>query len=178
MEKPFDTFIKIFIVVVVTSGLIIYGWNLMHGRNLAKAPQIDLSAYEDGGFYVETWKNDNAEVGEYLSSLIEQEAERLKKEKAAEAIQVEQLQFEIVTGYIYFKDSLGLSNKEQTDKLIKTFLEDFPELKDLSIENFQNNKIISDEVTYIARVKYSDLENIDEVLEKLKVEYSDVVLVK
>ena len=70
MDKPFDTFIKIFIVVVVVSGLAIYGWNLMNGRNLAKAPQIDLSAYEEGGYYVETWKNENAKASEYLSNLI------------------------------------------------------------------------------------------------------------
>ena len=84
---------------------------------------------------------------------------------------------ELEAGYIYIKDSFQLSTVEQTNKFIKVFLQDFSGLESQPIENL-NNKIVQNNLTYIARVKYVGVEGLDKTLEKIKNEYEDVILVK
>ena len=41
---------KILAGAIIVAGLIIYGWNLLHGRNLAKPPKFDLSVYNNNSW--------------------------------------------------------------------------------------------------------------------------------
>lgn len=47
------------IIIVVAAGLVIFIWNFLHGRDLSKPPQFDLSAYDNPPSL--------KEIGEYLN---------------------------------------------------------------------------------------------------------------
>lgn len=43
------------VAAIFIAGLVIYGWNLLHGRNVSESPKIDFSQFEfkignDDGF--------------------------------------------------------------------------------------------------------------------------------
>jgi len=223
-----NTLLIIFIIVVFGGGILIYGWNRLHGRDLIKPPEFDLSVYEDTSWFTDKFEQ---VLGEPSSQTVG-DSGAVEQKFAGE---------EQAAGYIYLKNSFRQATARATNDLIVAFLADFPDCGGLAVENLEakdkievelpvlnREKILSllkntDEIAsletaappiwiltlrepiffggaaellgkispdikiktlfsenleYIARVDYRPLKNPTVVLEKLKKEYSDVVLIK
>lgn len=234
MPKEFkdykNTFLILVIAVVLGGGVLIYGWNRLHGRDLIESPQFDLSLYENTDWYT----NGFAQALNEQTNLVlpSQNQKEITTGKAAGDLE---------PGYIYLKQYFRQATAKETNELIIKFLSDFSELAGLVLENLEaksqievelpalnREKIISalrttDDIAavapaappiwiitlrepqffggaaelleqispeikittafpsgleYVARVDYRGLKEPENILNKLKKEYSDVALVK
>ncbi|MFH0779928.1 MAG: hypothetical protein V1928_03670 [Parcubacteria group bacterium] len=128
----FNRILLILIIVVFASGLLIYGWNYMHGRDLSKPPEFKASSFPD--------LNDYFKMEEVAKNLFGDELNGNNTLATGNgAGQVAQPK----NSYVYFKNSFRLQTAGQTNELIKSFLNDFPELKKSPVENLLSRKIVN-----------------------------------
>ena len=106
------------VIIVFGSGLGIYVWNLIQGRDLGKSPQFDLSAYDN--------VPELQAIGEYLDGNKGQNAivPVVEEEKTVAPT--------LSAGYIYFRPSLQGGDYIETKKMVENFLKDFPLLQKMS----------------------------------------------
>lgn len=131
-----QTFFIVLIVVILCSAFILYVWNAIHGRNLAEPPEFDLSIYNDPRTVIDF-------------SILDKKVEEPKelKEELPPASEKNKLE----AGYLYFKDSFRLQTVAETDSLLNDFLQDFPALKDLAIENLEAQNLVEIELPALDR---------------------------
>jgi len=137
--KTKETIFTFLAILILASGLSLFVWNRLHGKDLSKPPKFDLSAYE------------NYDLPKNISAVVNEELENTLNKKAGgeqnNATQIEQPPAsteEFTQGYIYFKDSFKGENLATTEELINKFLQDFSELKEFPVDDF--DKIIKVEV--------------------------------
>ena len=229
MNNLRQTIVIFIIILIFGSGLAIYVWNLMQGKNLAEPPNFDLSAYDDMSAFDEIKDNLFVPVQEVDLPPVEIDEESAGIDEG----------FILEQGNIYFKKSFYLSTAGETNSLIASFLSDFDGFDGVNVENLEalnrvevefpsldREEIIKEleqnesiqKVTvleppvweiilaeglyelatidllapyngvliksvfpqneeYIARISINDLEISETVLDKLELEYSDVLTV-
>jgi len=148
------------LIVVFGSGWIIYGWNRLQGKDLNQAPQFDLSEYDrySEKFKIEVTK---AEVKNQEDLTSKQETEIPKE-----------------SGVIYFKSSFRMPTASETETLIKDLLAEYPELKNLTLENLEAKKAIDIELPIQNREKILGLIEKDKLVESLTAKEAPVWEVK
>jgi hypothetical protein len=141
MKSLRETAIIFFIIIVLASGMSIYVWNLIQGKNLAKPPEFDLSIYD------ELPNLDN--VRDYIIN-------SSKKALEPEPVQVIELpdEVQLAPGYIYFSSPFRLRSAEETSTLIKSFLSDFPSLAETSIEDLEAKILLEVEIPALEREEH------------------------
>ncbi len=145
MQKGIRTSIGLVLLVVVFgSGWIIYIWNKMQGKDLSTPPVVTYSEDEQ---YFEAFK-----------ILEEKEEEKQKesddkKNSAKETSQAEQVAigFQLLDDNIYLKNSFRVETAAETENIIREFLIDFPEIKELPIENLEAPKVFLIELPVLNR---------------------------
>lgn len=161
MQTTKQTIYNLIIILIFGSGLAIFVWNKIQGRDLSQPPNFDLSAYDDFALTAELEKRANAEINPLIEKLINEK----KVEATAETIVEEPVGAELESGYIYFRDSFRSTSVLETNKLIKSFLKDFPALKDVVVENLEANIKAKIEVPALGReVLLADLKLEPDVL--------------
>ncbi len=169
MSTKKENFFAFLLILIFASGLAIFVWNKIQGRDLSKAPNFDLSAYNS----IDLVNDLDPSIKKQISS----ELARAMKSKDkgenlfADKINVDNNDKGLSSGFIYFKDSFRLENNTKTTNMIQSFLDDFPELKGAMLENFDVFKTIKIELPALER---------DKILEEVKAHelVADVLLVK
>ena len=158
MNKKRETFSLFLIILIFGSGLAIFVWNLMLGKDLSVPPSFDLSVYDDMSSF-----------DKIKESLIEPQAKE-EEEEAPPVEIVEEVEADKVglkNGKIYFKDSFRLNTAFETTELIASFLEDFKGFEDVLVNNIEAEKILEIELPAINREELiSQLEE-NEQIEKV-----------
>jgi len=149
MNKTREAFSLFLIILIFGSGLAIFVWNLMLGKDLSIPPKFDLSAYDDMSAFDEIKENLFTEPAK--KDLENSESLSPEEINEAEVALVLEEREQMDLGIIYFKDSFRLNTAVETTNLISSFLDDFPELKELEIENLESKKIIEVELPAINR---------------------------
>lgn len=157
MNKTRETFSLFLIILIFGSGLAIFVWNLMLGKDLSVPPEFDLSAYDDMSSFEEIKEN-----------LIEPKSkDEPETPPPVEMAEVEVTDVELESGKIYFKDSFRLNTAFETTALISSFLEDFEGLEDVLVDNTEAEKILEIELPALNReVIIAELEE-NEQIEKV-----------
>ena len=159
--------IAVFVLVVVLGGgFLIYGINRLRGIDLAKPPQFDLPEFTPDlnlPVLVEPQQNNDSNLNE--SILGKQALENIKEK-------LQELKSE-PENKIFFKNSFKQATPEETEKFINNFLVDFPDLQKYSL----NTKVVQGD--YAAILDFGkDAEKIKPTLDKLALEYGNVVEIK
>ncbi|HMB25888.1 MAG TPA: hypothetical protein VKP03_00550 [Patescibacteria group bacterium] len=126
-----EKFYWIFLVVVILSGLSIYGWNLLQGNNLAQPPKIDLEELNQSSEQFKTLFDDRGKDSSNQETATEQRSE--KQVSVGQDKEIGNLS-KYNPGYVYFKDCFRLNTAEESRELIAGFLMDFPGLAQANIE--------------------------------------------
>lgn len=137
------------LIVVFGSGWIIYGWNRLQGRDLNQAPQFDLSEYDR---YSEKFKIEEIKA---------------ESKQSEESVPPEETKISLESGVIYFKSSFRMPTAAETERLIKDLLAEYPELKNLTLENLEAKKIVDIELPIKNREKILGLIEKDKLVESL-----------
>lgn len=157
-------YLSIMVLIIFGSGLLLFGWHALHGRNLGKPPKFDLSKYEDTAWYTESM--DQAYAGWLKASAPVENGLPVDQTPAAKVAEQE-------TGYVYFRSGFCQLAGAAANDLIKKFLQNYPPLDAADIELLSG----ADGLQYCARVKYAGLEKVELIIDKFKKDYSDVVFV-
>jgi len=168
-----ENFFAFLLLLIFASGLAIYVWNRLHGKDLSVPPNFDLSAYNSvnlgQGFDSEIKKQIEVEIQRVLearknNARVEEKVVGASEEKKENASPFE-------SGYIYFKDSFRLGDVDKTNALLQSFVSDFPELKLVTIDNFDLFPSIKIEVPALGR---------EQVVEKIKTQegVSDLIVLE
>jgi len=144
MNKTRETFSLFLIILIFGSGLAIFVWNLMLGKDLSVPPKFDLSAYNDmSGF-------DRVKES-LIESQIKKDEEEAPPVEMVENVVVEVDKVELERNKIYFKDSFRLNTAFETTELITSFLEDFEGFEDSVVNNIEAEKVLEIELPAINR---------------------------
>lgn len=162
--NAFRKYFSIMILVIFAGGLLIYTWRSLHGENLAKAPQFDLSVYEDTSWYdqamEQAYKKFIQPANEAMIPKLEQ-----KISSGAEAVKVD-------PEFIYFKRSFCDFSGEQALPSINNFLAKFSELQGRVVE------FINEPAEYCAKVGFGEAVETTLLKEKIQKDYGDIVVIK
>ena len=158
MNKKREAFSLFLIILIFGSGLAIFVWNLMLGKDLSVPPSFDLSVYDDMSSF------DKIKESLIEPQLKEEEAETPPVEIVED---VEADKVGLKNGKIYFKDSFRLNTAFETTELIASFLEDFKGFEDVLVNNIEAEKVLEIELPAINRAELiSQLEE-NEQIEKV-----------
>jgi len=108
---------KTLLVIIFGSGLVLYVWNMAHGKNSAVPPTFDLSAYDTA-----------------MPKIV---ADPDVAAKDAPSAEPDKKEFVLEKNKLYFKKSFRAMTAAGTQKMIADFLKDFPSLKALPFEDFE-----------------------------------------
>jgi hypothetical protein len=142
------------LVVIFGSGWIIYGWNKLQGRDLSKAPVYDGS--EDARYseaFAELMNTNSANIGDTNSA----NNANTNNTNTGDANSANTGDANGKTGFVFLADSIYLKNTfrvetaEETEKMVRDFLTDFPAIKDLVIENLEAPKVFLIELPVLNR---------------------------
>lgn len=158
MQINRQTISTLLIIIIFSSGLAIFIWNKIQGKDLSQPPNFDLSVYDNFELDDELNKLTNDELQKIMAQTPESETEKTV-EAPVEVKESETLE----KGYIYFRDSFRANTVEETNDLIKSFLKDFPELLTLPVENFETTNKIKVSIPALSR---------EEILTSIKTENS------
>lgn len=126
----FNKILLVLIIIVFASGLLIYGWNYLRGRDLSKPPEFKASSFPNLENYFK--------MEDVAKNLFGDEQNGNNASAAGNgAATIEQSHF------VYFENSFKLRTAQATNELIGSFLNDFPELKKSSFENLMSRKIVN-----------------------------------
>jgi len=164
MQINKQTIFTFLIILVFGSGLSIYVWNKIQGRDLAQPPNFDLSAYNNFELNAEIDKRANEELQKIMAAKAQPDI----VQPEVEVVETQKLETDFEPGYIYFRNSFGSTSVTETNSLIKSFLKDFPELKDAIIDNFETQLKAKVEIPALGREEL--LKNIKTEPEVLSVE--------
>lgn len=146
MSKGRETFSLFLIILIFGSGLAIFVWNLMLGKDLSKPPTFDLSAYDDMSSFDEIREN-------LIEPQMKPEEEVAPPveivEDVVEVVDVDKVELE--SGKIYFKDSFRLNTAFETTELIASFLEDFDGFEEVVVKNIEAEKVLEIELPALKR---------------------------
>lgn len=157
MQINRQTIFTFLVILVFGSGLSIYVWNKIQGRDLAQPPNFDLSAYNNFELNAEIDKRANEELQKLMAAKAQPEV----VPPEAEVVETQKLEIDFEPGYIYFRNSFGSTSVTETNSLIKSFLKDFPELKDAMVDNFETQLKAKAEIPALGR---------EELLKNIKAE--------
>lgn len=160
----FKKYFGILALVVFCAGFLIYTWRGLHGENLAKPPQFDLSIYQNTTWYTQSMKQDYDRFIKPTSDAALSQTEQ-KISSSADSSKAK-------GGFIYFKKSFCDFAGDQALSLIENFLGQFDGLKQRPIE------FISGSTEFCAKVNLIDVDKAENVMEKIQKDYSDFVVVK
>lgn len=133
----------VLLVVIFGSGWIIYGWNRLQGKDLSQPPQFNnLSDYDK---YAAQFPDLNAKT----TTTAPQDAATIATEEKKAGTFV----FEFLPDNIYLKNSFRLSTAAETNNMIRNFISDFPDLKNMVIDNLEAPRKFSIELPVLNREK-------------------------
>ncbi len=154
--------VAIFVLVVVLGGgFAIYGVNRLRGIDLSKPPQFDLPEIVPKitlPTTVESQQNNNATADEKVIANLKEKLQALKSEPENK---------------IFFKNSFKQPTPKETEKFINDFLMDFPDLQKYSL----NTNVVQGDYAAVLDLG-KDAEKIKPTLDKLALEYGNVVEIK
>lgn len=152
MNKEFkDQILVVVAIVVFGGGFLIFGWNYINGNDLSKSPNFDLSAYDEINFYLPDEEIETDVESDEDSEVIANESE---------------------FAYIYFSNAFQGATDEDSEKLIRQFLQDYSSFDELSIE------FLPSDFDNLARINYSDGGVETATLQKLEEEFGDLITVE
>jgi hypothetical protein len=124
-KKFVNKYFFVLIIIILGSGFLIFGFNLIRGENLAKAPNFDLSRYEEIKWpeLDELFSENNPIDIEKVDQLVEKVSETLDKKKGDTE--------ELLPKKIYFNNSFSQDSSAKTLEMINNFIKDFPSLVEL-----------------------------------------------
>lgn len=166
MNNLKQTIVLFLVILIFGSGLAIYVWNLIHGKNLAEPPQFDLSAYDDMSTFDEIRENlFNTEIPEEVPPEVV-----IEEVASADLLESETIQSQSENeNYLYFKNSFKLGTVSETNALIVSFLSDFPGFQDAKIDNLEALKNVKVELPALNREEIIESLEKNEQIEKVAV---------
>ena len=149
------------IAVILGGGFLIYGVNRFRGIDLGKPPVFDTSVFD-------------LKLAPPTLNVSQPQNTELNAQAIAEIKnKIETLKTDSEKNKIFFSNYFKQATPEETEKFIKSFLEDFPDLQKYPL----NTKFV--QAPYVAVLDYgNDAETIKPTLEKLAEEFGTVITIK